>query len=229
MRPLNQASQARGKVKTTRSAFTLVELLVVVAVIGLLIAILFPTLTKVGETARIASCKTLLRGIEGALTAYQGDEGRYPEDEISNWGAVSGYPADPSATQSFIYTLMHGRTVYFNAKDEELVDSTANGTIDRSDPKIGVKDPWWDAASPNEHVILYIVAPHSKGRSDYFNFPGGRVGLYNLWGPGPDGKCDSCATSAGFLKWHVDGGASTSTAYGGDHLGGDTDPKDDIQ
>lgn len=44
-----------------RRAFTLIELLVVVAIIGLLIAILLPTLSAARDTARTVKCQTQLR------------------------------------------------------------------------------------------------------------------------------------------------------------------------
>jgi prepilin-type N-terminal cleavage/methylation domain-containing protein len=54
-------------------AFTLVELLVVVAIIGLLLGILVPALGRAREQATIVACKSNLKQIGTAVFAYAGD------------------------------------------------------------------------------------------------------------------------------------------------------------
>lgn len=60
----------------SRSGATLVELLVVVAVIALLVGLLLPALAASRETARSAGCGSNLRQLGAGLTMYWGD---YPE------------------------------------------------------------------------------------------------------------------------------------------------------
>lgn len=50
--------------------FTLIELLVVVAIIGILIAILIPSLAKAKETVRRSTCATQLKGQGSSLAIY---------------------------------------------------------------------------------------------------------------------------------------------------------------
>ncbi|MHB1158178.1 MAG: prepilin-type N-terminal cleavage/methylation domain-containing protein [Phycisphaerales bacterium] len=57
--------------------FTLVELLVVVAIIALLIAILLPSLTKAREMAKGLACMTQERQMGVGLSSYAGDNGGY--------------------------------------------------------------------------------------------------------------------------------------------------------
>src|SRR5262245_27598263 len=58
--------------------FTLVELLVVVAVVGVLAALLLPALDRAKEQARTASCKSNLRQWGVTLNLYVGDYQAYP-------------------------------------------------------------------------------------------------------------------------------------------------------
>jgi len=56
--------------KRTKSAFTLVELLVVIGIIGLLVAILMPALSKAREAANTIKCSSNLRQLGLAMTMY---------------------------------------------------------------------------------------------------------------------------------------------------------------
>lgn len=68
-----------------QTGFTLVELLVVIAVIGLLIGLLLPAVQAARESSRRTQCKSNLRQIGLALTRYldqQGERGKFPEAAI---------------------------------------------------------------------------------------------------------------------------------------------------
>lgn len=80
------------------AAFTLVELLVVMAIIGVLIALLLPALGRAREAAQRIQCAVNLRAFGQGLHAYGGIYGRYPhqrqvrgdlqapDGRISLWG-----------------------------------------------------------------------------------------------------------------------------------------------
>ena len=58
-----------------RRGFTLVELLVVVAVIGLLVGLLLPALSSARKSARAVGCQTSLRAIGQGMVLYMNDHG----------------------------------------------------------------------------------------------------------------------------------------------------------
>lgn len=64
--------QANGSTRRA-SAFTLIELLTVLAIIGILAAIIIPTVSAVRETARNATCKSRIRQWGMAFTLYAND------------------------------------------------------------------------------------------------------------------------------------------------------------
>ena len=60
------------------SAFTLIELLIVVAIIGILAAIAVPNFLNAQMRAKIASAESAMRSIDTALEMYRVDHGHYP-------------------------------------------------------------------------------------------------------------------------------------------------------
>ena len=66
-----------------RTAFTLVELLVVVAIIGILVAVLLPSLQKAREQAKTLICQTNMRGLTAGAITYAAEFGRYPPSHAS--------------------------------------------------------------------------------------------------------------------------------------------------
>jgi len=80
------ARAARSVPRRGRVGFTLVELLVVITILGLLMAILVPSLGQAKELARRASCQNNVGNICKALFGYLGPKGRYPVYDVGDGG-----------------------------------------------------------------------------------------------------------------------------------------------
>jgi prepilin-type N-terminal cleavage/methylation domain-containing protein/prepilin-type processing-associated H-X9-DG protein len=81
MRPLlpRFACPARAPAAPRRSAFTLIELLTVIAIIGILAAIIIPTVGRVRQSAKSAQCLSNLRQMGMGFTLFAADnKGRLP-------------------------------------------------------------------------------------------------------------------------------------------------------
>jgi prepilin-type N-terminal cleavage/methylation domain-containing protein/prepilin-type processing-associated H-X9-DG protein len=82
------------------TAFTLVELLVVIAIIAVLIAILLPVLSSVRRQANMTKCATQMRELGNAMLLYSIDnKGYLPSPRLSTPYDVNGLLFDKGATE----------------------------------------------------------------------------------------------------------------------------------
>ncbi len=79
-----------------RAAFTLIELLTVIAIIAVLMGLLFPAISGVKDTAKKAQAKNDVTGIVNAVKAYYTEYGMYPVDSSS--GPYENKKVDKSLT-----------------------------------------------------------------------------------------------------------------------------------
>ena len=73
-------TQERG-LKNMRKGFTLVEIMIVVAIIALLAAIAIPNLLRARLNANDAAAKASLQALVTAIESYAAAEGEYPTDQ----------------------------------------------------------------------------------------------------------------------------------------------------
>jgi len=115
------------RVNRQRSAFTLMELMIVIIILGLLAALVMPNLTGKGEEAKQKLVCIQMKNISQALKMFKVDNGRYPTteeglkaliknpspDDLPNY-SKSGYledgnmPKDPWGN-AFVYVEEDGK------------------------------------------------------------------------------------------------------------------------
>jgi general secretion pathway protein G len=135
------------KILGLKKGFTLVELLIVVAIIGILSTLLMANFIGVRQRARDAQRKADLRQIQSALELYRSDLGSYPASLSSCGGSLTGgsppstymqkIPCDPSGStyyNSGNYYYTSGGTSYSlgsceeNTADTQGTSSSPGGT-----------------------------------------------------------------------------------------------------
>jgi general secretion pathway protein G len=84
---LHPARRARG--------FTLIEIMVVVIIIGLLAAVIVPSVINKVDEARVSKAKADIASLETALTMYRLDNSKYPTTD-QGLQALVVQPTDPS-------------------------------------------------------------------------------------------------------------------------------------
>lgn len=88
---------------TGERGFTLIELMIVVAIIAILAGILIPNFVNARAQAQTSACESNLRAIATAMELYYSDNGRYPDagaiPDALNSGTVAylnNTPRDPA-------------------------------------------------------------------------------------------------------------------------------------
>lgn len=74
-----------------RKGFTLVEIMIVVAIIGLLAAIAIPNFIKARETAKKQACVANLKQIQGAVQVWALDGGMSGSNTMTTSDLTPGY------------------------------------------------------------------------------------------------------------------------------------------
>jgi general secretion pathway protein G len=102
------------KTKLRLTAFSLVELMGVLAILGLLAAIILPRVSGGDEQSRIAACKTHKGNIEVQAELWLHDAGSWPMANLSNIGSdvvyfPEGLPVCPVDGSSYTIDAATGR------------------------------------------------------------------------------------------------------------------------
>lgn len=181
-----QSNNVSAYIRRLKSGFTLIEILVVIAIISLLAAILFPVFAKARENARRASCMSNQKQLALAILQYAQD---YDEHLPSYWNGRTG-SEDTWPQQIYPYTK--STQVFYCPSNSSGLDTSQLPAISTS------------AYGLNAYLTITLAGYNSGPTGNRCRNDGGCYGI-SLAGistsPPVILLADSPASKAYFVKW----------------------------
>jgi prepilin-type N-terminal cleavage/methylation domain-containing protein/prepilin-type processing-associated H-X9-DG protein len=126
-----------------QSAFTLVELLVVITIIGILIALLLPAVQAAREAARRMQCSNNLKQIGLALLTYENTDTRLPIGMNIALPVFKGHSAFPAllpyVEQQALYDIYDFKARIYDPKNQKVLCVSVPAFLCPSDTAAGRK------------------------------------------------------------------------------------------
>ncbi len=142
--------------RTSRLAFTLVELLVVIAIIAMLVTLLLPAVQAAREAARNTQCKNTLKQISLSALNYESAQGYFPGD---GWGwRWVGDPDRGSVDEqpgAWLYRILpytEAREIWAMASDQQPNELTRQ-QMDGSARAIQQHLPWFNCPTRRDERL----------------------------------------------------------------------------
>ncbi|WP_019590201.1 MULTISPECIES: pilin [unclassified Thioalkalivibrio] len=124
--------------KQVQKGFTLIELMIVVAIIGILAAIALPAYQDYTVRAQVSEGMSLAAGARTAMAEYYNSRGTFIDGDNSDYGLASSgsitgsYVSDVSAGSGLITVSYDGPSANANITNAELVfsaDTDSGGSV----------------------------------------------------------------------------------------------------
>jgi len=188
-----------------RKGFTLVELLVVMAIIGILAAIILPSLAKARARAKMVSCISGLRQVGQGFLEYANDF----QMHLPDWGTVGGGESSQEMcwhAHLFVYGYLDSEEVFACPGDERAMAAWAERERGNPNAKQGVPNRPWRLEQPN--ICSYGAWPGMSswdlehgGNAKHDHSPIGRPGDESLMLLYEAGMCFSFDVALAQAAW----------------------------
>ena len=122
--------------KTSLRGFTLIELMIVVAIIGILAALALPAYQDYTKRSHVAEGLVLAGNVKAAVTEFYADKGHFPTNNHS-----AGIASDASVTGNAVASVGIGSGGLVTITYKDVIDPT-NNTITLSPLTGGGKVSW---------------------------------------------------------------------------------------
>jgi prepilin-type N-terminal cleavage/methylation domain-containing protein/prepilin-type processing-associated H-X9-DG protein len=156
--------------KRTQHAFTLVELLVVIAVIAVLIALLLPALKKAREQALQVACLSNMRQISLATFMYVGEnKGHWPQPFKWDMTINPPYGQRVGSNEGIFYTNPGSDTDRMYSLADRILTYTGGAKSVFQCPAVEAPNAWFNPGSAADY-IHYGINQSVRWETQYFGW-----------------------------------------------------------
>jgi prepilin-type N-terminal cleavage/methylation domain-containing protein len=184
-----------GTNRPAAAGFTLVELLVVMAVIAILLTLLVPVISSSREQANIVQTNAIIDGVSMALDSYRQVHNTYPPDQG---------PGDADKSSECLVYYLSGGSIAYNPNtqpdyewaDPLFQDTTGDGSgrmahtiyyeFKRGQLEDGDNDNVPELVDPWRIRFIYNTGSSTNSTYNQYNAPKHRLRKYDLFSAGPD-------------------------------------------